>query len=316
MAVNLDKPQKWKDDIHKSVDMYNDWFMKFAPKTFRETRVRVSTDVAQALIDTKFLRDVSPGLLAKYPGVLPTLRMCTCPPLARDRLVGLAKVSKNLVLQMEHGEKPRVPPKMKMNVLKQDLKKIGNIIEKMADADIFVWLNRGDEPTNVELERASTIVADRLCGSMSDPIIRNAQEARQLKVIGNWLKVRGYKQLQPKHGYDLKTMPPGTYSFRMNVNADGVNIPVDVIVKPLNAKLRDLPLLLEAKSAGDFTNVNKRRKEEAQKASQLKASYGKKVQFHLFLCGYFDAGYLGYEAAEGIDWVWEHRTDDLAGFGL
>jgi hypothetical protein len=36
----------------------------------------------------------------------------------------------------------------------------------------------------------------------------------------------------------------------------------------------------------------------------------------LFLCGYFDSGYLGYEAAEGIDWVWEHRIDDLAQFGF
>lgn len=34
------------------------------------------------------------------------------------------------------------------------------------------------------------------------------------------------------------------------------------------------------------------------------------------LCGYFDSGYLGYEAAEGIDWIWEHRIDDLAAFGL
>ena len=32
--------------------------------------------------------------------------------------------------------------------------------------------------------------------------------------------------------------------------------------------------------------------------------------------GYFDSGYLGYEAAEGIDWVWEHRIDDFSEFGL
>ena len=31
---------------------------------------------------------------------------------------------------------------------------------------------------------------------------------------------------------------------------------------------------------------------------------------------YFDSGYLGYEAAEGIDWVWEHRIEDLEEFGL
>jgi type II restriction enzyme len=49
---------------------------------------------------------------------------------------------------------------------------------------------------------------------------------------------------------------------------------------------------------------------------QLRSTYGKKVQFNLFLCGYFDSGYLGYEAAEGIDWVWEHRIDDLTLFGI
>jgi hypothetical protein len=36
----------------------------------------------------------------------------------------------------------------------------------------------------------------------------------------------------------------------------------------------------------------------------------------LFLCGYFGSDYLGYEAAEGIDWVWEHRMDDLAKIGI
>ena len=117
-------------------------------------------------------------------------------------------------------------------------------------------------------------------------------------------------------------MRPATYSFRLNVpvqqeGADqSVNIPVDAIVMPKDAREGDMPLLIEAKSAGDFTNVNKRRKEEAAKMSLLRRTYGNSVRFVLFLCGYFDSGYLGYEAAEGIDWVWEHRVDDLAEFGL
>jgi len=85
---------------------------------------------------------------------------------------------------------------------------------------------------------------------------------------------------------------------------------------PKDAKEGDIPIFFEAKSAGDFTNTNKRRKEEAMKMAQLHSTYGKEVQFNLFLCGYFDSGYLGYEAAEGIDWVWEHRIDDLALFGI
>ena len=117
-------------------------------------------------------------------------------------------------------------------------------------------------------------------------------------------------------------MEPGTFSFRMNVPAEQegtdrqVNIPVDAVIMPQAARPRDLPLLVEAKSAGDFANVNKRRKEEAAKMSQLRQSYGEDVRYILFLCGYFDSGYLGYEAAEGIDWVWEHRIGDLEEFGL
>ncbi len=74
--------------------------------------------------------------------------------------------------------------------------------------------------------------------------------------------------------------------------------------------------MVEAKSAGDFTNTNKRRKEEAKKISQLKGSYGESICYLVFLCGYFDSGYLGYEAADGIDWVWEHRMNDFDQLGL
>lgn len=117
-------------------------------------------------------------------------------------------------------------------------------------------------------------------------------------------------------------MPPGTFCFRMNIpvkledDIRSVNVPIDVVINPKGVSTRRLPVLFEAKSAGDFANTNKRRKEEAIKISQLRRTYGKQTQFNLFLCGYFDSGYLGYEATEGIDWVWEHRIDDLAKFGI
>jgi hypothetical protein len=95
-----------------------------------------------------------------------------------------------------------------------------------------------------------------------------------------------------------------------------VNIPIDIIINPHKNSKSNFPILVEAKSAGDYTNVNKRRKEEAVKMSQLRATYGNNIRFILLLCGYFDSGYLGYEAAEGIDWVWEHRIDDFLKIGL
>src|SRR5262245_39883571 len=114
-------------------------------------------------------------------------------------------------------------------------------------------------------------------------------------------------------------MEPGTYTLRMNLavgKTHKVKIPIDVVIQPKKPRKDRQPILIEAKSAGDFTNTNKRRKEEATKMHQLQATYGTAVVFVLFLCGYFGSGYLGYEAAEGIDWVWEHRIDDFAKLGL
>ena len=319
MPVNLNKPHLWKSDISASVDMYNDWFLKFAPDAYRSTRIETTEAVKATLEATNNLTDVTPQLLKAHPKVLPTLRMSTCPPLAVDRLIGLAGVPDSIVKTMEEG---RLPVRLNSAALDAELQKIVRIIERMADPDIFVWLGRKEAPSEQELYRASTIVADRLCGSVANPIIRNAQEKRQLASIQEWLERRGYKQNPPGDGTKFNAMTPGTFSFRLNVpvsqedTGKQVNIPVDAVIMPKTAKAGDFPLLVEAKSAGDFTNVNKRRKEEATKMAQLRRTYGARVRFILFLCGYFDSGYLGYEAAEGIDWVWEHRIDDLAEFGI
>ena len=319
MAVNINKPARWKADIAKSVDMYNEWFMKFAPEAFRTARTDATKDVQAAMRSTGNMVNLVPEIIRSNPKILPTLRMSTCPPLAVDRLIGLASVSKNLVKRMEL--KKKLPANSTPAAIDTDLAKIVAIIAKLVDPDIFVWLDRKEPPAEAEIHRAATIVADRLCGAVANPIIRNAQEKRQLAAIKAWLEARGYSQL-PNDGTAFDAMPPGTFGFRMNVPAKigkrkkTVNIPIDATIMPKLATKGSLPIFFEAKSAGDFTNTNKRRKEEAAKISQLRKSYGKKARFNLFLCGYFDSGYLGYEAAEGIDWVWEHRIEDLAKFGI
>jgi hypothetical protein len=316
MPINSDKPHLWKQDIRASVDQFNRWFMRFAPKAYRETRIETTKHVEEALLHTKDLLDLTPALLASHPGILPTLRMCCCPPIARDRLTGLAGVGKSLVASMESGT---VPTRMPKQTLDHNLTQICGIFAQMLDTDIFPWLVSKQRPSKQERHRASTIVADRLCGAVSDPIVRNAQEKRQLTLIAAYLKKKGY--VQKAHPTDklLNEMEPGTFAFRMNVvvGADRrVNVPIDVVVQPKKPRPALLPVLIEAKSAGDFTNVNKRRKKEATKMHQLKATYGPHVEYVLFLCGYFDSGYLGYEAAEGIDWIWEHRIEDFKQLGL
>jgi type II restriction enzyme len=319
MPVNRDKPDLWKNDIAKSVDMYNDWFVKFAPKAFRDSRAGATKQVETALKLTANHTNLNADILKANPEMLPILRMSTCPPIARDRLIGLAKVSPNLVrcMELDHC----VPLRMLSDNLLSDLNRIVDTIKRMIDPDIFIWLGSGEKVPAEEVERAATVVADRLCGSVADPIVRNAQERRQLAAITKWLEQRKYSPAPVGKVVKFREMAPGTFAFRVNVpvtlqGGKQVNIPVDAVIMPRSSKTGSMPVLIEAKSAGDFTNVNKRRKEEAVKIDQLRKTYGKDIHLNLFLCGYFDSGYLGYEAAEGIDWIWEHRIDDLEKLGL
>lgn len=314
--INADKPQLWKADIAASVDQFNQWFMRFAPDAFRSTRVLTTDHVKAALLATNDLRNIDSATLKNNPAALSTLRMCTAPPLAVDRLIGLADLNKNLVGRMEQG---MLPPRMSPADLQSELVKLCRIISRLLDRDIFPWLDAAKAPTDRERDRAATIVADRLCSAVANPIIRNAQEQRQLKRVGDWLDARGYKKQSHPSGKPLAEMEAATYALRMNLAVGKtlkVNIPVDVVIQPKKLRRDRLPILIEAKSAGDFTNTNKRRKEEATKIHQLQAAYGEAVPFVLFLCGYFGSDYLGYEAAEGIDWIWEHRIDDLLKLGL
>ena len=316
MATNVNRGNvdRWKRDIAASVDFYNQWFLKFAPRTFRDERNRSVRLVRETFRLTRDGSVVSGDLLLTHPEVLPILRQMTCPPVARDRLAGLANLPPSVVKRFEDGKLPR-------NAAEKSALGISAVLRRLLDEDLMPWIVRddGNRPSAEQKDRAFLIIADRLCGALSDPLIRNAQEKRQLASISRFLEERGYRRANVVSHEELK---PGEFAFHLNVkvlhglHAEGtVKIPVDVAILPKRACAGDVPLIVEAKSAGDFTNVNKRRKEEAQKIAQLKRTYGD-VNFVLFLCGYFDSGYLGYEAAEGIDWIWEHRISDMEKLGL
>lgn len=134
VPINADKPHLWKGDINRSVDLFNTWFMEFAPKAFRETRIETTRYVARAIERTRDLSVITPGVIKEDPAILPTLRMATCPPIARDRLVGLAYTTKNLVNSLEKGI---VPPRITASELDEHLARICKIVAKILDTDIF-----------------------------------------------------------------------------------------------------------------------------------------------------------------------------------
>lgn len=317
-SINKNKPERWKADVQKSVLFYNEWFLNFAPATYINARKEAIDKVESAFQKTECFNALSIDMLKAAPETITILRLATTPPLARDRLIGLAAVSDNLIEKMEAG---RFPPRMKQDEIDNSLGRIIEIINRLLDADIMHWLERKSFPHELDRLLATHIIGDRICGSLSDPIIRNEQERRQLNTISEYLNSKGYIFVESKDIEAFQTMPSGTYSYHLNVPAkkrdgSGVKMPIDVVIKRKEAKTGELPLLIECKSAGDFTNTNKRRKEEATKIEQLRLRYGNDVEFVLFLSGYFDTAYLGYEASEGIDWIWEHRIGDFKRMGI
>src|SRR5437763_1494200 len=104
MAINADKTHLWKADVERSIDFYNDWFVRFAPETYRTQRKLTTAAVLDAFSKTQNLSDIASSVLYDSPGLLPILRMVTAPPLARDRLMGLAHVGKSLIDALEGKE--------------------------------------------------------------------------------------------------------------------------------------------------------------------------------------------------------------------
>ena len=168
---------------------------------------------------------------------------------------------------------------MESSEIDPQLARIAKATEKMADPNIFAWIGRKDPPTETEFTRAATIVGNRLCGAFANPIISHAQEKRQLVAIKSWLEEHGCKQLAGGNGTHFDAMTPGTFSFRTNVpvKLEGavrtVNIRIDAVIMPKDSKAGQFPIFFEAKSAGDFTNANKRRKEESMIMAQLRRTW-------------------------------------------
>ncbi|MFZ0395953.1 MAG: XamI family restriction endonuclease [Terracidiphilus sp.] len=137
MPINADKPHLWKADTRASVDQFNSWFTQFAPKAYRDERKHAIEEVERGLRRTNDLTCIAPDIIRADPGILRTLRMATCPPLARDRLIGLANSSKNFVGRVEEG---KIPPKLSPELVLDHLGRISAVIAIMLDVEILPWL--------------------------------------------------------------------------------------------------------------------------------------------------------------------------------
>lgn len=312
-VLNSNKVEQWKADVQQSIAFYNEWFLRFAPQTYISERSVATSRVEKAFELTRDLTNISADILKDHPDLLHILRMLTAPPVARDRLSGLSFTPKSVITNLEDGKIPRV----ETAELENYLNRMVSVVDQLLDRLLFEWLDEDRLPKPAERKRVASVIADRLCGADANPIIRNEQERRQIGALCSYLDNNGYRRVESSEVKDFRSMESGTYCDHLvvmvedNAGRRQKRIPVDMVVKPVSSANYDLPILIECKSAGDYTNTNKRQKEEAQKMNQLRETYGHNLYYILFLCGYFDTSFQGYVASEGIDWVWEHRIGDF-----
>lgn len=305
MANRNKEPAEWTTDIDTSVAHYNAWYQAHAPLFWKAARERVASAVASLFEGTDYLRDLIPDVLEDPSDMLTYLRNSTAPPLAKERAASLAGVRKSVVDRLHRGD--GLPGRYD----RDEIHRLLDLILAMIDPVVFPWLVEHREPSKDEVREATLIVGDRSARTFFDPVLRNMQENRQASLLTKYLESLGYSSSSEGSGLDL---PDRTFCIHRNVpyrNEDGaqVNLPVDCAANPGGGR----PVaLIEMKSAGDFTNVNKRRKEEASKASGVSREHGDKAVFLLQLFGYFNPSYFAYEASAGIDWAWDHRIEDFA----
>ena len=316
MPINADKPHLWKADVAASIDLYNDWFMRFGPQTYRATRAETTVRVQEAIELTHDLTSLNPAILKAHPSILPVLRMSTAPPIARDRLAGLVCVNRHLVQSMESG---KVPTRMSNKELDRLLEAVARVLIRQFDYELLPWLKQKTRPTRFERFRASTIVADRLCGTMADSIIQAARRQRQIRLITKYLRERGYKYVADMSERDFANLQPGTFTLQAHVISGihrAIHLVVDVVLQPHAIYFGGLPVVIRARSFDDPSRAYRRGTEEVTYGRLLRARFGADLPIILFLGGCVDARYLGHVAAEQIDWIWEHRIEDLSGIGV
>jgi len=310
--INADKPHLWKADIAASVDQFNEWFMRFAPEAFRATRVKTTESVKVALISLRDLRSIDEATLRTNPSVLPTLRMCTAPPLAVDRLVGLAGANKSLIGRMEEG---KLAARMQAQLLDENLTRVCRVLTKLLDRDIFPWLDSAQEPTDHERDRASTIVADRLCSAIANELVHTERRKCQLSFIAAALDSIGYRRIQCVPCDGFKTGEPGTYAIDIAVPlamSQKKLIPIDLYIQPNRKSALRRPLMMDFGPADISRQGVGKVNRKVKKYHRLRMTYGESLQYVLMLGGHIDTGSLGVLASESLDWVWQHQIGNMS----
>lgn len=305
--MNSKLPESWEADRVLAKEEIINWLAEAISTAHSRSVIEAKITESFALLES--LEDLSKAIVAN-PRILTALRALTRRDIGTSQTATFLGVGTSMFESIEREERPVKPIASRIEAL----------LRKELDESLAPWILEGRKPTDAERTRSVIVAADRILRRSTSTELRYKHEPRQLSKLESFLKSRGYTEVQGKNITDPRNdMKQGTFAFRVNIDGttvDGVTLKqnVDTLIMPISKSGNFLPIFLEAKSMTDEVNPNKRQKEEAQKVDNVRRRWQtseEKLNFVLLLGGTVPRRYLEVEAGSGLDWIWEHRVQDL-----
>lgn len=277
----------------------------------RNSRSLIESEISLRLNKLVSLNSIEKSILLDQK-ILTSLRSLTRRDIGTSQIATFLGVGTSMYEAIERGDKS----------VESILPNLVSLLEKELDESLANWIIEKRNPCQDELSRSVIVAADRILRRSTATELRYKHEPRQLDKLKNFLQSKNYVEVISTGIADPRDdMEPGTYAFRVNIDGttiDGVTLKqnVDTLIMPISKSKNVLPIFLEAKSMTDEVNPNKRQKEEAQKVDNVRRKWqkpGERLNFVLLLGGTVPRRYLEVEAGSGLDWIWEHRIQDLDG---
>lgn len=300
--INADQEQQWRSDISAARDAHQRWLLTEGRQAHRRARAEAVVDVERMLDLTSDLGVVTPEIIRQSPGILTTQRMSTAPPLARERLVTLARAERSVVLALEQD---RLPGRTSAGELDAQLTRICQVIRGLIDPDLFGWLRDRVPPTPAQRRLASVAVANRLCDSMAGDLVRQQCHHHDLGLVQRWLTDHGFR---PEGSDPPWSDVDATFALgprRLPIPGRARPISADMIIRPADPA-RPLVVLTSVHGPG----LAPVRRSSTTPWAPIRSSDRPIRRLHL-LSGPVDLSDLHRRAAHGHDWIWAHRLDDL-----
>ncbi len=305
--MNAKSSENWERDRVLAKEEIIEWLA--ITTSTKNSRSLLENQITLLLDELARLNSVEKAIV-KNPRILTSLRSLTRRDIGTSQIATFLGVGTSMYEAIERAEKPVAPI----------LSGIVSLLEKELDESLAPWIVENRNPTKEEMNRSVIVAADRILKRSTSTELRYKHEPRQLDKLKEYLDSKGYSEVSGTGiSNPRKDMKPGSYAFRVNIDGltiDGVTLKqnVDTLIMPFSKSSGLLPIFLEAKSMTDEVNPNKRQKEEAQKVDNVRRKWqdkSERLNFVLLLGGTVPRRYLEVEAGSGLDWIWEHRVNDL-----